>query len=214
MIIKKIRRNNISKFICIDDNEYPEILRKIKNPPNKLFYKGNINLLNEQGISIVGTRHVTEYGKKMTRKFSKEIASRDIVVISGMALGVDSVAHKETLNIGGKTIAVLGSGFNHIYPKENEILFNQIIDGKGLVITEFEDDVKPESINFPKRNRIIVGLSEGVLVIEAGYRSGTSITANLAWKEGRNVYAIPGCLDNKYGVGVNKIIKKGAKLVT
>lgn len=170
--------------------------------------------MKEDGISIIGTRHITEYGEKMARKFAKEIASRDIVVISGMALGVDTVAHTETLKVGGKTIAVLGSGFNNIYPKENELLFNQIVDANGLIITEFEDDTLPESVNFPKRNRIVAGLSKGVLVVEAGYRSGTSITVDFAWKENRKVYAIPGRLDNKYGIGVNKIIQKGAKLVT
>lgn len=208
------RGNNISKFIELIDDRYPEKLKNISNPPNKIYYKGNVELLKEDGIAIIGTRHITEYGVKMSRKFTKEIALRDIVVISGMAIGVDTVAHTETLKMGGKTIAVLGSGFDNIYPKENADLYKKIIDNEGLVITEFEDNVKPESSNFPRRNRIVAALSRTILVIEAGYRSGTSITAELAWKQGKSVYAIPGRLDNAYGVGVNKLIKNGAKLVT
>ena len=131
-----------------------------------------------------------------------------------MAIGVDKVAHSETLRVGGKTIAVIGSGFDNIYPKENLELYKNIIENDGLVLTEYEDNIKAESKNFPKRNRIVAGLSRAVLVIEAAYRSGTSITADLAWKQGKNVYAIPGRLDNKYGVGVNKLIQDGAKIVT
>ena len=178
-------------YITINDTEYPENLKKIENPPLKLYYKGNINLLKEKGIAIIGTRNITEYGRKIAKEFTREIALRDIIVISGMALGVDSVAHKETLNVGGKTIAVLGSGFSNIYPSENIDLFNNIIDNDGLVISEFENDVKPESSNFIKRNRIVSGLAECTLVIEAAFRSGTSITASIAWKQGKKVYAIP-----------------------
>lgn len=171
-------------------------------------------MLQEISFAVIGTRHVTDYGKKMTRKFTKEIALRDICVVSGMALGVDTIAHTETLRVGGKTVAVLGAGLNNIYPKENEELFKNIITGNGLIISEYEDDIKPESFNFPKRNRIVAGITEATLVIEAGYRSGTSITADFAWKFGKKVYAIPGRLDNKYGVGVNRLIRKGAILVT
>ena len=168
----------------------------------------------EESLAIIGTRHITDYGNKMTRKFTKEIALRDIIVVSGMALGVDTIAHTETLINGGKTIAVLGSGLKNIYPRENEELSEKIIEGNGLVISEFEDEIKPESANFPKRNRIVAGITNATLVIEAGYRSGTSITADFAWKFGKKVYAIPGRLDNKYGIGVNKLIQKGAILVT
>lgn len=178
-------------YITINDIRYPENLRKIKNPPLKLYYKGNINLLSEKGIAIIGTRKITEYGRKIAKEFAKEIALRDIVVISGMAIGVDSVAHKEALNVNGKTIAVLGSGFSHIYPSENMDLFDNIIENGGLVISEFDNNVKPESSNFIKRNRIVSGLSECVLVIESAFRSGTSITASIAWEQGKNVYAIP-----------------------
>ncbi len=127
--------------------------------------------------------------------------------------GADKVAHEETLNNGGKTIAVMGTGFNHIYPEENVEIFNRILNEGGLVITEYDDDVTYLSKNFPKRNRIVSGLSKGVLVVEAAIISGTSITARFAWEQGKNVYAIPGRLDNKNGIGVNRLIQKGAKLV-
>lgn len=129
-----------------------------------------------------------------------------------MAVGADRLAHEETLNMGGKTIAVMGTGFNHIYPVQNVDIYNRILDEGGLIITEYSDDVEFCSSNFPKRNRIISGLSKLVLIIEAKYRSGTSITASHAWKQGKSVYAIPGRLDSKNGVGVNKLIKDGAKM--
>lgn len=204
----------ISKYITIEDCRYPKQLRELIDAPKKLYYRGNIDLLMESGIAIIGTRNMTSYGEKFTRKFTNEIALRDITVISGMALGVDTAAHKETLKVGGKTIAVLGSGLGQIYPKENVELYNSIIENDGLVISEYEDSKRPESKNFPRRNRIVAGLAECVLITEAGYRSGTSITAKMAWENNKNVYAIPGRLDSKYGVGVNKLIKAGAKIVT
>ena len=128
--------------------------------------------------------------------------------------GIDRVAHEEALNVGGKTIAVLGSGFNYIFPKENIDIFNRILMENGLIITEYEENTKPSIDTFPARNRIVSGLSEGVLVIESAYRSGTSITAALAKKQGKKVFAIPNSLDSMYGVGVNRLIQNGAKLVT
>lgn len=197
-------------YIDFDDDKYPDSLRNIKNPPQRLYYKGNIDLLNYDSIAIIGSRDITEYGKNIERKFVKDIALRDIVIVSGMAIGADRIAHEETLNNGGKTIAVMGTGFNHIYPVENVDIYNRILDENGLVITEYSDDTKFKSTNFPNRNRIISGLSKAILVIEAEYRSGTSITAKLGWEQGKRVYAIPGRLDNKNGVGVNRLIKDGA----
>ena len=197
-------------YIDFDDDKYPYSLRDIKNPPQRLYYKGNIDLLNYDSIAIIGSRDITEYGKNIERKFVKDIALRDIVIVSGMAIGADRIAHEETLSNGGKTIAVMGTGFNHIYPVENVDIYNRILDENGLVITEYSDDTKFKSSNFPNRNRIISGLSKAILVIEAEYRSGTSITAKLGWEQGKRVYAIPGRLDNKNGVGVNRLIKDGA----
>jgi DNA processing protein len=199
--------------IDISSSIYPEILKNIKNPPKKLYYKGNINLLNESAIAVIGTRMLTSYGKKIEIDFVRDLALRDIVIVSGMAAGADRIAHEETLNVHGKTIAVMGSGFNHIFPKENQDIYERILNEDGLIITEYDTDVEPLSKNFPERNRIISGLSKGVLVIEAAIKSGTSITAGLAWKQGKKVFAIPGRLDSKYGKGVNKLIQKGAKLV-
>lgn len=201
------------KILKKEDEKYPEKLRKIKNSPEKLYYIGNIELLNEPIFAVIGTRNITEYGRKIAELFSSQL-SKNFVIISGMAIGTDTVAHKSTLKSDGKTIAVLGSGFNHIFPEQNISLFYEIIEKGGLILTEYMPKIKPKSINFPKRNRIVSGLSDGVLVIEAGYRSGTSITAELAKAQGKKLFAIPGRLDSKYGVGVNKIIQEGAQLVT
>lgn len=202
------------KEIRIEDEKYPNQLKEIKNPPNKIFLVGNEKILQSDGIAVIGSRCNTEYGEKYATKFSKELAKQGLTIISGMAVGIDGFAHKGALSVGGKTIAVLGSGFNNIYPEENKELFKQIIENDGAIITEYEPDVKPNSENFPKRNRIVSGLSKGVLVIEAVYRSGTSITAKLAQSQGRKVFCIPSNLERKNGVGTNQLIKEGASLVT
>ena len=178
-------------FIDYDDKEYPDSLRNIKNPPKRLYYKGDINLLNRDSIAIIGSRDLTEYGKNVEKDFVKEFALKDIVVVSGMAIGADRIAHEETLNYGGKTIAVMGTGFNNIYPVQNVDIYNRILDESGLVITEYPENVEYSSANFPYRNRIISGLAKAVLIIEAKYRSGTSTTAKYAWRQGKKVYAIP-----------------------
>lgn len=195
-------------------DRFPAKLKNIKNPPKKLYILGNEKLLYENCFGIVGSRKITEYGIKNCEYFTKEIVLRDIPTVSGMAIGTDSIVHKTTLEYSGKTIAVLGSGFRNIYPEKNIILFNEIIAKDGLVVTEYELDEKPKKENFPKRNRIITALSEGILVIEAAYRSGTSITANKAIEQGKKVFAVPSSLDNYLGVGVNNLIKKGAILTT
>ena len=202
------------KEIRIEDEKYPNQLKEIKNPPNKIFLVGNEKILQSDGIAVIGSRCNTEYGEKYATKFSKELAKQGLTIISGMAVGIDGFAHKGALSVGGKTIAVLGSGFNNIYPEENKELFKQIIENDGAIITEYEPDVKPNSENFPKRNRIVSGLSKGVLVIEAVYRSGTSITAKLGQSQGRKVFCIPSNLERKNGVGTNQLIKEGASLVT
>jgi DNA processing protein len=199
--------------LSINDKNYPEILKGIKKPPQKLYYKGNLKLLKEPALAVIGSRHLTDYGRNVERKFVRDLALRDIVIVSGLAQGADRVAHEETLNAHGKTIAVMGTGFNHIFPEENKDIYERILKEDGLIITEYEDDVDFESKNFPMRNRIISGLSKGLLVVEAAIISGTSITAGYAWEQGRKVFAIPGRLDSKNGVGVNRLIQKGAKLV-
>lgn len=201
------------KILKIKDEKYPEKLRQIKNPPKRLYYIGNIKLLEKPILAVIGTRNITEYGKKYGKTFSIELAKK-FVIISGLAIGVDTVAHKSAIEIGGETIAVLGSGFDNIFPKENIQLFNKIVENNGLVISEYSPKVVAKSANFPKRNRIVSGLSDGVLIVEAGYRSGTTITASLAKEQGKNVFVIPGSLDNIYSVGANKLIQEGAMLVT
>ena len=200
--------------INFGDDAYPEKLRKIKNPPQKLYAIGNIELLKKPSLAIVGTRHITEYGIKNCEYFAQEIVKKEIPIVSGMAVGTDAVAHKTALKYDGETIAVLGSGFEHIFPKENIGLFENIIKRNGLIVTEYSPQIPPKSERFLERNRIVSGLSEGVLIIEAAYRSGTSVTAKLAYAQGKVVMALPGRLDNSYGVGVNKLIQEGAKLVT
>lgn len=175
---------------------------------------GNLSLLNKKCFAIVGSRKVTEYGKRNCTLFAQEFALRNIPIVSGMAIGTDTVAHKTVLENYGETIAVLGSGFNHIFPKENITLFKEIVEKDGLVITEYEKNIKVSKEHFPKRNRIITALSEGILVIEAGYRSGTTITAKHSKEQGKLVFAIPGKIDSSVGIGVNELIKKGAILTT
>ena len=202
------------KQIKYTDEKYPKQLKLIPNPPQQLYLMGNENILENKGIAIIGSRCSTEYGEQYATKFSKELAKQGLNIISGMALGIDTCAHKGALSVGGATIAVLGSGFDYIYPEENIDLFEDIISKGGAVISEYEPNTKPESYYFPERNRIVSGLSSGVLVIEAVYRSGTSITAKLAEKQGRPVFCIPSNLGRKNGVGTNILIKEGAKLVT
>lgn len=201
-------------IIEIEKESFPDKLKNIKDSPKKLYAKGNIDLLYEKNFAIVGTRRITEYGEKNCRFFAKELTLRNIPIVSGMAVGTDSIAHKTCLENAGNTIAVMGSGFGNIFPKSNLKLYEKIIDNNGLVITEFENEEKPLKENFPKRNRIVTAISEGILVIEAGYRSGTSITVNNAKIQGKNVFALPGKLDSCVGIGVNKMIKNGAILTT
>lgn len=179
------------KIIKITDNNYPKKLINIQNPPRVLYTLGDETILNDFGLAIIGCRQYTEYGKKIAKDLSFKLAKKGINIISGMARGIDSFAHMSCLSAGGKTIAVLGSGFNNIYPKENIELFKEIIKNGGVVVTEYEPDIKPFGINFPNRNRIISGLSDGVIVIEARKRSGTLITVDYALEQGKEIFAVP-----------------------
>lgn len=201
------------QIINIDDKEYPEELKKDRKPPKVLFCEGNIKLLNSLCFSVVGSRELTGYGRKIEQKFVKDLCLRGITIVSGMAVGADSVAHNETLLNEGKTIAVLPCGFNNIYPESNKELYKRIIENNGLAISEYEPNVKACSKLFLERNRIVAGLSKGLLVVEAKYRSGTSVTVKYAKEQGKKVFALPGRLDSKNGVGVNKLIKDGAIMV-
>ena len=200
--------------ITIEDKEYPESLKQIKNPPKRLYLKGNIKLLKTPGIAIVGARNCTQYGEKMAKKFAKELAEFGITIISGMVLGIDSYAHISTLEANGNTIAVIPSGHSNIYPKENQKLYNQILENNGLIITEYQENEKATSNKFLERNRIVSGLALGTLVVEGGKRSGTSVTARLTREQEKLVFCIPSSLENPKGITPNNLIKEGAILVT
>jgi len=204
---------NDIKFITILDEAYPKELYEDLIPPFVLFYKGDITLLKRRRISIVGARNCSQYGMEVTKFISREISKENICVVSGMALGIDAVAHKEALKYDGSTIAILGSGIDVIYPKSNRSLYYQIIE-KGLVISEFLPKETPKPYNFPRRNRIISGLSEGVIVAEASCKSGTLITVDHAISQNRKVMVVPGSIFNKKSEGCNKLIRDGAESFT
>lgn len=202
------------EIITIEDDRYPNQLKEIKNPPKQLYVRGNVKLLKSNIISMIGSRSCSENGVKLAEQFSRGLVYQGLTIASGMALGIDTIAHKTTLQEKGKTIAVLGNGFKHIFPKENIELYQQIIENEGVVITEYPPEEKAKSNNFLARNRIVSGLALGILVVEAMYRSGTSVTARLAKQQGRKVFALPHEVDDKNGIGTNRLIQEGAKIVT
>ena len=202
------------KVIIQKDENYPKRLLQIQNPPKKLYVEGNEKLLNQDAIAIVGTRNCTKYGEKCASKFARELSKKGICIVSGLARGIDSTAHMNSMEQEGKTIAVLGSGFNHIYPKENQYLYQKIIENGGCIVTEYPPETPVDKAKFPKRNRIISGLAMGVLIIEARYRSGTSITAKYAMSQHKEVFCIPHPLDTPTGYIPNLLIQQGAQLVT
>ena len=200
--------------IKIEDNNYPEQLRKIENSPKQLYLEGNIKLLNVPGIAIIGSRECTKYGEKMAKEFAKNLSLYGLTIISGMAKGIDSFAHIGCIGTTGNTIAVLPSGLNNIYPQENKKLFKDILENDGLIITEYEENEEANSKKFLERNRIVSGLAIGTLVVEGGHRSGTSVTAKLTKNQEKNIFCIPSSLENRKGITPNKLIKEGAFLVT
>lgn len=202
------------KEIKREDTNYPNRLAQIQNPPEKLYVEGNETILNQDAIAIVGTRNCTRYGEKCTSKFARELSKKGICIVSGLARGIDTIAHINSMEEEGKTIAVLGSGFNNIYPEENQYLYQKIIANGGCIVTEYPPETPVDKARFPKRNRIISGLSMGVLVIEARYRSGTSITAKHAMSQHKEVFCIPHPLDTPTGYIPNLLISQGAQLVT
>jgi len=200
--------------IVLGEKEYPSRLAQIHKPPAQLYTKGDINLLHKDCIAVIGSRVNTSWGEEITKEFVKAFVKRGLVVVSGMAKGIDSIAHRACIQYGGKTIAVLGSGLKNMYPKENEALCAEVVQKEGLVITEYEAEEPGKSIHFPARNRIISGLSLAVFVVEAAYRSGTSITAKLALQQGKHVYCLPQEREVRKGVGTNHLLQIGAKLIT
>ncbi|MGC5324134.1 DNA-processing protein DprA [Brevibacillus sp. SYSU BS000544] len=200
-------------FSCFLDTNFPESLRHIPDPPAILFYKGDYSLLQNHLIAIVGSRRTTSYGESACQYFSNGLSKLGMVVVSGMALGIDTLAHRFALEADAPTVAVLGSGIGHIYPKQNSQLYYQIVNS-GLVLSEYPPNTKPHPGLFPERNRIISGISLGVVVIEAAERSGSLITANHALQQGKEVFAVPGSIFSQASGGPHSLIKDGAKLVT
>lgn len=203
-----------TRIITFQDETYPKLLREIYDPPILLWVKGDAEVLDTYGVAVVGTRRSTDYGLKKAEEFSKALVQKGLTVVSGLAYGVDASAHKATLAAGGKTVAVLGSGINNIYPGKHKGLANDIAESGGAVISEFPPGTKPDAGNFPVRNRIVSGMTLGTLVIESGLEGGSMITARSALDQNREVFAIPHSLDNENGKGCNAIIKRSwGKLV-
>ena len=209
-----IQKNKSKKIECFE-KEYPNKLLKIREYPQKLYYLGNVELLNNKKIvAIVGSRKCSEYGRKYARYFAKELSKRNICIISGLAIGIDAAAHDGAVTEEGRTIAVLGGGLQHIYPTSNLWLFNRILENNGLIITEHSDEEETLLEGFPKRNRIIAGIADAVLVVEANHRSGSKVSAEYAFKQGKKVYCIPRGLDEKNNSGIIELIENGAKIVS
>lgn len=210
--------NNLSSlgigFVTRDDKNFPQKLLPYDDCPHYLFFKGDLSLADSPSVAIVGTRSPSGYGRIVTDRFAGELAQNGLTVISGLAYGVDSIAHRKTLEVGGKTIAVLGSGLNNIYPAEHTSLAREI-ETSGLILSEHSVSAKPSRYTFPLRNRLIAALSDGVLITEAGEKSGTVHTKEYALDYGKNIYAVPGNVTSEKSVLPNSLIKSGqAQAVT
>ncbi len=211
--LEKIEASNV-QVLTWEDEEYPAQLREIVNSPPVLFVRGELLPADRWAVAVVGTRRRTPYGRLVTRELVTGLAKAGVTVVSGLARGIDGEAHLTALERGGRTIAVLGSGVDQIYPPEHRDLAARIINGGGVVISDYPLGTQPDAKNFPPRNRIISGLSMGVLVVEAGAKSGALITARFAIEQDREVFAVPGNINSHASQGPNRLIQQGAKLVT
>ena len=201
-----------AEIIPFEDERYPARLKEIYDPPLTLYVRGDVALLPQPGLGVVGTRHPTPYGIGMAERLSNDLASRGLVIVSGMARGVDTHAHRGALNGKGKTVAIWGTGIDVPYPRENKRIADAILAAEGALVSEFPIGTFAAPQNFPIRNRIISGLSLGILVVEAGEYSGTRITARCALEQGREIFAVPGNVTTRNSWGPNTLIKQGAKL--
>lgn len=208
-ILEKIHVQNV-KILTWDDDAYPRRLKEIAQPPPVLFVRGSINVEDDWAVSVVGTRRVTPYGRQVAMEIARFLAQNGVTLVSGLARGVDAIAHQAALQAGGRTFAVLGSGVDVIYPPEHRKLADEIIK-QGAVISDYPLGTQPESTNFPPRNRIIAGLSLATIVVEAGETSGALITAEFAVEQGRDVFAVPGSILTPQSEGTNKLIEQGAR---
>jgi DNA processing protein len=204
--------NQNSSFITSDDPAYSSLLNKIYDPPKELHFKGDIGLLNSRSIAIVGTRKATRYGRETAKKLAFDLSKAGFTIVSGLAEGIDTEAHIGALEANGKTIAVFGNGIDLIFPADNKELAKKIEDS-GLCVSEYPGEFPGTKWTFPRRNRMISGLSLGVIVVEGHYDSGAMITAKLALEEGREVFAVPGSINEEQTKGPHWLIKQGAKLI-
>jgi DNA processing protein len=213
--LEKLERLRI-RVLTLKDKDYPDLLKELINAPPVLYIAGTFKKEEDRfALGIVGTRKVSSYGRQVTEQFARELAEGKVTVVSGLAHGIDTIAHTATLDAGGRTLAVLASGLDTIYPADNLGLARRIVEsGQGALVTEFPLGIKPDGRNFPARNRIISGLSQGILVTEAPKQSGALITANFALEQGRDVFGVPNSIYSPGSVGVNKLIQDGAHLVT
>ena len=208
-----MNKNKI-RMITIYDKEYPDKLKEIYDRPVSLFAKGNTNLFERKSVAIVGCRECSEYGKRVSKKLAYDLANQEVCIVSGLARGIDKFSHIGALDAKGSTIAVIGNGLDDIYPYENKNLSERILENDGLIVTEYIIGTKPSRLNFPARNRIISGLSEAVVVVEAKEKSGALITADFGLEQGKEVCAVPNNIYNKNSKGTNELIKQGASLIT
>lgn len=197
-----------------DNSDYPSLLRQIPAAPPVIFVRGGFEPVDQWAVAIVGTRRLSAYGRLVAHNLATGLARNGITIVSGLARGIDGVAHRAALEADGRTIAVMGCGIDRVYPPEHRDLAHAIVAGQGALVTDFPLGTEPSSANFPARNRLISGLSLGVLVIEAGERSGALITARFALEQDREVFAVPGNINSPVSVGANRLIQQGAKLVT
>ncbi len=212
-LYNKLKEENAFLVTYFDD-EYPKKLKNIDGAPYILYYKGNLKTVKNTSVAVVGSRKATKYGMWAAEKFTRELSELGVTIVSGLANGIDTIAHKTAIKYNTYTIGVIGCGIDLIYPKKNETLYEKIADVDGAVITEYPFGMQPMPSNFPDRNRIISGLSDGVLVIEAQEKSGTLITAGHAANQGREIFAVPGNVESLFSKGTNLLIKDGAKIVT
>ena len=212
--IEEVQKRGIN-FVTFDDTNYPYMLSQIYNPPMTLYYKGDLFSCNlERTIAFVGARRASFNGKEGVKKIVKDLANTDVCIVSGLASGIDSVSHESAIVNNLKTIGVIASGFDFVYPKENKNLYEQIENGAGAVVSEYYPTFEPLKFRFPQRNRIVTGFSYGTVVGEAAIKSGALISANLTLEQGRELMCIPGAINNSNTEGVYKLIKEGATLVT
>ena len=203
------------KIVSCYDEKYPKNLLEIYDFPICLFYKGKIELLSiKNKIAVIGCRECSSYGKYVAENFSYELAKKNFIVVSGGARGIDSIAHTGAINFNNSTIAILGNSLEYIYPPENKRLEEKILEKGGLILSEYGIEIGPTKYTFPARNRIISGISSGIIVIEAKEKSGTLITVDFALEQGRDVFVVPGNINSINSVGTNDLIKQGARLVT